>query len=109
ADALQLGALGQSFDTVLDSGLFHVFDEARAAAFVDSLQAVTVAGSRYFLLCFSDRQPGSVGPRRLTEHDIRTAFSRGWRIDSLERATMDITIDPRGAQAWLASMTRLRA
>jgi hypothetical protein len=29
--ALELGALGERFDTVLDSGLFHVLDDDRAA------------------------------------------------------------------------------
>ena len=35
-DALQLPALGEQFDTVLDCGLFHVFDDAERAAFVTS-------------------------------------------------------------------------
>ena len=31
ADALHLARLGESFDTVIDSGLFHVFDDADRA------------------------------------------------------------------------------
>jgi SAM-dependent methyltransferase len=31
-DALQFGVLGEHFDTVVDSGLYHVFDDAARAA-----------------------------------------------------------------------------
>ena len=31
----------------------------------------------------------------------------GWRVDSVEPAVMDITIDPNGAQAWLSVVTRI--
>ncbi len=108
-DALQLAALGEQFDTVLDSGLFHVFDDSARARYVESLKAVTRReGGRCFMLCFSERQPGTFGPRRVTEAEIRASFASGWRIDSIARATMDITIDPRGAQAWLSAITRTR-
>jgi ubiquinone/menaquinone biosynthesis C-methylase UbiE len=43
ADALDLSALGQSFETVLDSGLFHVVGDAERVRFVESLRAVVVA------------------------------------------------------------------
>jgi hypothetical protein len=59
------------------------------------------------MLCFSDRQPGDWGPRRVTEEEIHTSFAEGWRVDSIEPAVIDITIDPNGAQAWLAVVTRV--
>jgi hypothetical protein len=63
-------------------------------------------GGRYFMLCFSDRQQGEWGPRRVTEREIRESFAEGWVIDAIEAATMDITIDPTGASAWRAAITR---
>ncbi|HEV2446247.1 MAG TPA: class I SAM-dependent methyltransferase [Candidatus Sulfopaludibacter sp.] len=104
--ALELAALGSQFDTVLDSGLFHVFDDAGRGAFVDSLKAVIPPGSRYFMLCFSDLQPGDFGPRRVTQSEIRASFAEGWRIDSIEPAKFEIRIVPDGALAWLARITR---
>lgn len=106
ADATRLGDLGQEWDTVIDSGLFHVFDNDDRARFVESLSAVVPAGGRYFLLCFSDRQPGIGGPRRVSRAEIRAAFEAGWRIDSIEPARFEVTILPDGASAWLACMTR---
>jgi cyclopropane fatty-acyl-phospholipid synthase-like methyltransferase len=106
-DALDLGSLGEQFDTVLDSGLFHVFDDDDRLRYVDSLRAVTAPGAGYFLLCFSDQQPGEFGPRRVTEDEIRASFADGWRLDSIEATTMAVTFIPTGALAWLASITRM--
>ena len=61
-DALRLEALGQTFDAVLDCGLFHCLDDEERVRFTASLGAVVPAGGRYHLLCFSERQPGDSGP-----------------------------------------------
>jgi SAM-dependent methyltransferase len=103
---LDLSSLGQLFDTVVDSGLFHVLEDDDRSVFVDGLRAVVPPGGRYFLLCFSDRQPGVFGPRRITQDEIRTAFADGWRVDSIEPVTIDSTFQRGAAHAWLASITR---
>ena len=105
-NALALTALGEQFATVLDSGLFHVFDDDDRARYVANLRAVIPAGGRYYMLCFSDRQPGDYGPRRVTQDEIRASFRAGWRVDAIETATMDLTLDPPGARAWRATITR---
>jgi SAM-dependent methyltransferase len=106
-DALRLGELDGPFDTVLDSGLFHCFDDHDRSAFVASLKTAVARGGRYFMGCFSDRQPGVWGPRRITEREIRATFSDGWRIDSVEPVKFDILKDTPEAQAWLACITRV--
>lgn len=105
-DARRLAELGELFDTVLDSGLFHIFAGADRTAYVDSLRSALRPGGRYFMLGFSDQQPGDWGPHRLSRDDITSAFADGWRIDSLEPATLAITTDPAGVRAWLATLTR---
>jgi cyclopropane fatty-acyl-phospholipid synthase-like methyltransferase len=106
-DARKLAELGESFDTVLDCGLFHIFADDDRAAFVDSLRSAVAPGGRYFMLCFSDQQPGDRGPRRVTRDEIEASFADGWRIDSIEPATIDITTDPDGIRAWLAALTKI--
>jgi ubiquinone/menaquinone biosynthesis C-methylase UbiE len=113
-DATQLPILGERWQTVLDSGVFHVFDDAARARYVAALAAVVEPGGRYHLLVFSDRQGGSLGPRRITEAEIRGAFVHGWSIRSIEPAIMQTTTGfdpgpgrgPGGAQAWLATIER---
>jgi SAM-dependent methyltransferase len=106
-DALQLAGLDQQFDTVLDCGLFHILSDEDRVPYVAGLAAVVRPGGRYFMLCFSDRQPGALGPRRVTQDEIRSSFSDGWRVEAIEPATIE-TLGPAGSvQAWLATLTRL--
>jgi SAM-dependent methyltransferase len=105
-DALDLSGLATQFDTAIDCGLFHVFDDDDRALFVSSLAGVVVPGGRYFMLCFSDKQPGDWGPRRVRQDELRHSFADGWRVDSIEETVLEITISPEGARAWLASFTR---
>lgn len=111
-DARRLGEFGESFDTVLDCGLFHTFGGVDRAAFVSSVHAALVPGGRYLMLCISSArpgraQPGDTGPHRVTFDGIVTAFAAGWRVDSLEPATIATLTDPDGIRAWLATLTRI--
>jgi SAM-dependent methyltransferase len=106
-DALRLADLGEQFDTVLDSGLFHVFDDGERRKYVAGLAAAIVPGGRFFMLCFSDRQPGEGGPRRVTQAEIRASFAHGWRVDSIEPMILDSLLDPPQIQCWLARITRM--
>jgi hypothetical protein len=60
------------------------------------------------MLCFSDRQLAGEWSwvHRVTQGDIADAFADGWRVDSLEPATIEITTDPDGIRAWFAALTR---
>jgi SAM-dependent methyltransferase len=108
-DALRLDTLGESFDTIVDSGLFHVFDDAARARYVTAVQAVLRPGGHLHLMCFSDREPGDWGPRRITEGELRAAFGSGWRIGSLTPDRFDINAGFGGhtAEAWLVDIFRL--
>ncbi|MGK5692891.1 class I SAM-dependent methyltransferase [Streptomyces sp. URMC 128] len=107
-DARQLAELGEVFDTVLDCGLYHLFDGADRVAYADALRSVVPPGGRYFMLGFSDRQPGEWGRvHKLTRAEIEAAFADGWRVDSIEPSTIDITTDPDGIRAWPVALTRI--
>jgi SAM-dependent methyltransferase len=106
-DALELGSLGEQFDTVIDSGLFHVFDDPSRACYVDGLRQITVPGGNVLLLCFSDRVPGDFGPRRVTRAELEASFAEGWQVDSIEEVAMSVTFAPGHIPAWLAVMTRV--
>jgi len=107
ADALDLGAVGKSFDTVLDCGLFHVFDDDARARYVRSLASALKPGGVYFMLCFSDKVPPGFGPRRVSQAEVRDAFSDGWTVRSIEPAVLAVTFTPDGIQAWLSEIARV--
>ncbi len=97
------------FDTVLDSGLLHVFDPMARARYVAQLGAVTAIGGEVMLLCFSDRQPGTDGPYRLSREDLHTAFVDGWHVASIEPARFvgaDLPDVSPSAEAWFARIQR---
>ena len=106
ADALNLGSLGETFDTVIDSGLFHVFDDDDRARYVGSLRAATAPGGRVYLLCFSDRFPPGFGPRRVSEEEIRASFSDGWTIEAIDAVGFEVNFSPEPIPAWLATIKR---
>lgn len=104
-DACRLPELGESFDTVLDSGLFvHVIEEdGGREAYVDGLRTVVPPDGRYFMLCF--RAQGG-RHRGLTPEEIATAFADGWQVDSIEPVTLDGATTPGGIPAWRVAVTR---
>ena len=108
ADALSLGQLGMTFDTVLDSGVFHVFDDQDRVRYVTSLGSALRSGGHCYLICFSDRQPGEYGPRRVRQDELRAAFSNGWEVTSIEAETFEVNpgMPAPVAQAWLAAICR---
>jgi SAM-dependent methyltransferase len=106
-DALRLADLGQSFDTVLDCGLFHVLEDPDRPKFVEGLRTCMPADARYYMLCFSDLEPGDWGPRRIREDEIWLTFVDGWLVEAIEPARIEITIDPGSARAWLSSIARI--
>lgn len=96
------------FDTVLDSGLFHSFDDTNRERYVSTLARVTRPGGRVALMCFSDRQPGEWGPRRVTRPELEEAFADGWSVERLEPAAFDINPFEGAdrAEAWLGVFRR---
>jgi cyclopropane fatty-acyl-phospholipid synthase-like methyltransferase len=104
--ALELAALGRTFDTVLDSGLYHVFNEDDRRRYVEGLAAVLRPGGTLYVLCFSERERRQVGPRRVTQEELRSAFADGWRVRSIREARYESLAHEGGAQAWLMRAVR---
>ena len=107
-DVLELDRLGRTFTTVIDSAVFHVFDDADRARYVASLATVLEPGGVLHLLCFSEHTPGTTGPRRVTQAEIRAAFAEGWTVERIEPARLDVREEyaPEPAHAWLAKIAR---
>src|SRR5919202_6838445 len=69
-DALTLEDWDERFDSVIDSGLFHVFSDDDRPRYVEGLATVLRPGGRLFLLCLSDEEPGEQGPRRVSKKEL---------------------------------------
>jgi SAM-dependent methyltransferase len=113
-DALTLTDLDRKFDAVIDSGLFHVFSDEDRARYVAGLAHVTRPGGRLFLLCFSDQEPGTQGPRRVSEREIRQSFADGWDVEETRASRLevrpdleDISFSEGGPRAWFSMIRRV--
>jgi SAM-dependent methyltransferase len=108
ADALHLNRLDRGFETVLDCGLFHTFDDDERRDYVASLASVTGRGGHLYVLCFSDVGPGT-GPHPISEQELRAAFTRrsGWSVASISPDRCQTRFDMQGAPAWLAKIERI--
>ena len=107
-DVLRLQDLGRRFATVIDSAVFHVFDDRDRARYVASLASVVESGGIVHLLAFSDRVPGDAGPRRVSQAEIRAAFADGWAVERIDDAFFEVRptwVIPR-PHAWLARIMR---
>ena len=95
-DALTLTELDRHFDSVIDSGLFHVFSDEDRPRYVAGLAHVTRPGGRVFVLCFSDEEPGTQGPRRVSQQELREAFADGWAIEEIRAVRLEVRPDLEG-------------
>ena len=95
-----------SFSTVTDSGLFHTLSDEDRPVFVENLAAILHPAGKYFMLCFSELEPGGYGPRRITEKEIRDIFQDGWSINYIRPATFESRTRAEGSRAWLSSISK---
>lgn len=98
---------------MIDCGLFHVFADDDRRKHVRGLAHVLTPGGRLFLMCFSDAEPGTVGPRRVSRQELYEAFADGWEVESVQAARFAInpkftgaTFSEGGPQAWFAIVRR---
>ena len=105
-DALRLAELERVFDTAIDVGLFHSFQDEERPVYAESLHAAIEAGGRYLMLCWSERNEWGYGPRRVTQAEIRETFAESWTVDSIEDAAFETNEPGWKIHAWLARITR---
>ncbi|MFF0453167.1 class I SAM-dependent methyltransferase [Nocardia africana] len=100
ADAVRLGAdpaaaaeLG-TFDTIVDSALFHIFreDPGNRADYVRSLHTLCAPGGLVHVLALSDADPG-FGPR-ISDRLLRESFAAGWELEDLRPASYRGRVTP---------------
>jgi hypothetical protein len=98
---------------VIDCGLFHVFSDADRRRYARGLARVLLPGGRLFLMCMSDEEPGTEGPRRVSRQELYDAFADGWEFESVRPRQFEIhpeftevQFSPGGPKAWFAVVRR---
>jgi SAM-dependent methyltransferase len=117
ADAMNLGDEPR-YDTIVDSALFHIFDDTDRPKYVASLHHVCRPGGIVHVLALSDAGRG-FGPQ-VSDEVIREAFADGWVLEALDTTTyrgvvtevhagaLDLPVGTRVDEpAWLARVRRV--
>jgi len=107
-NALTLEFEEGEFDNVTDSGLFHTFQDPDRSVFAREIARVLREGGKYFMLCFSEKEPTDWGgPRRVTRREIEETFSPRFKINYIRDSSFATRIHDKGGMAYLTSATRL--
>jgi ubiquinone/menaquinone biosynthesis C-methylase UbiE len=108
-NALSLDFKDKFFDNVIDSGLFHTFPDADRPVYAREVARVLARRGRYFVLCFSEKEPNWGGPRRITREEIKSTFSPLFDINYIRDALFATRLHANGARAYLTSAIRIAA
>jgi ubiquinone/menaquinone biosynthesis C-methylase UbiE len=109
-NALSLSFKNGFFDNVIDSGLFHTFTDNDRPSYAREIARVLVTRGRYFMLCFSEKEPtGWGGPRRVTREEIETTFTPLFSINYIRDTSFATRIHNNGGKAYLTSATKIAA
>lgn len=83
-----------AFDAVTDVGFFHALTDEQRTRFASELAGALAPGGVYAMLCFSERVPGSWGPRRVSEAEIRATFAEPeWRVREVRPAELHSAVE----------------
>jgi ubiquinone/menaquinone biosynthesis C-methylase UbiE len=96
-----------TFDYVIDSGLFHSIHPQSLNRFVEKIRNVLKPNGIYFMLCFSDKEPPGFGPRRLSKEMIRRTLEPSFSIKYIHDTIFESRIHQGGAKAYLTCAMRL--
>jgi SAM-dependent methyltransferase len=91
AEITSFGGHDERFNTIMDSGLFHVLPPDRRQDYLQCIHRAAAPQASLFILAFAvglvanDREPGPIG---LTEDELRAAVSVLWTVNELRPATI---------------------
>lgn len=109
ADALDLGA-EPKYDTIVDTALLHIFEDAERAAYVRSLHRVCRPDAVVHVLALSDEGPDSGTPVISRAALVEAFGGDGWDIEEVRESEYRIVVDEEGVlddlPAWLARVRR---
>lgn len=106
-DSLLLEHLGTVFDTIIDSGVFHLYSDEKRILYIQSLGRVLRPCGYLHMLCFAEGDYGSYGPRRVTKGEINFFFNEGWEVKAIRKARFETNYGRGWNWAWLASILKL--
>jgi cyclopropane fatty-acyl-phospholipid synthase-like methyltransferase len=81
-------------DVIMDRGVFHVLPKDKRPIYVQTVHRVLRPSGWLFLKCFSDKEPGTWGPFRIAESELRGYFDGPFEIQSVVKSVFQGNVKP---------------
>lgn len=94
-----------AFDVVFDRGCYHVFPPQRRAHYASTVARLVKPNGWLFLKCFSEEQPGEIGPYQSSPREIEELFQATFEVKSIERTIYQGTL-PQKPKALFCCLRR---
>ena len=94
------------FDVIIDSGLFHTMTDEDRPIFARQVYRVLKPRGKYFMLCFSDKEPSGPRPRRVSKAEIEHTFTPLFKIVYIEDSAFEAKFGSGRREAYLLSAVR---
>ena len=82
------------FEYVFDRGCFHVISINNRKRYVAIIKNILKDDGILFLKCFSEREPGEIGPYRFSSSKIKEIFGKYFEILSIKDTVYQGTLNP---------------
>lgn len=96
----------EPFDFVFDRGCYHTVRRDNLPGLLRTLERITRPGSRYLVLAGNAREPATMGPPRVHEHELRAELGDLFRVDSLVEFRFEDPGGSPGPLGWCCLGTR---
>jgi cyclopropane fatty-acyl-phospholipid synthase-like methyltransferase len=94
------------FDVIIDSGLFHTMTDEDRPIFARQVYRALKPRGKYFMLCFSDKEPSGPGPRRVSKAEIEHTFTPLFKIVYIKDSAFEAKFGSGRREAYLLSAVR---
>ena len=81
-------------DAIMDRGVFHVLPKDKRPIYVQTVHRILRPSGWLFLKCFSDKEPGTWGPFRIAESELRGYFDGPFEIQSVVETVFQGNVKP---------------
>ncbi len=98
--------MGMTFDSAIDSGLFHIFGKEDRARYADVLAHVVHPGGALHVLAMQKGRPPGLGPEGVSRVDIDAAFDADWTVSRVAESIYETRAPGPGEAAWIVTLIR---
>ena len=100
--------LGRTFNTIIDSGVFNLFDANSKVEYQYIMKRILNPKGKLIILSFNNLEPGKgYLPKKTNEEDFFKVFKYGWNVKKVQVDVFEHNYETKNAPALLAIIEKL--